>query len=408
VQKMYLVGLREFSQRVRKRGFLLTAVGLPLILLVVWGITGVFDTTAEPPLQDLSGARAPDRSIGYVDQADFVRSVPDPIPKDTFRAYPGIEAADQALSRGEISAYYVIPPDYRETGQVQRVSHVIPTAPIDNPLMEWLLVANLFPDRDANEVALLRWPFNDTGPEFVTLSPEGAAQSQGNPFLPFLVTIVVMIPLFTSGGYLLQSLTQEKSNRVMEILLVSLRPRQLLGGKLLGLGALTLVQYVVWVVLGVAALAVTGQATSQLLSGISLTGGELLLVVLYALGGFILYAALMAGVGALAPNLENSRSWVFVIGLPMLIPIYLWPSIVESPNGPLANALSIFPFSAPVTMLMRMTSTAVPTWQIGASLALLLVSGVGTVLLISRLFRVQTLLSGESLSIQRVWSALTG
>lgn len=226
--------------------------------------------------------------------------------------------------------------------------------------------------------------------------------------LPFLVTIAVMIPLFTSGSFLLQSLTQEKSSRVMEILLVSLRPRQLLSGKLLGLGALTLVQYVIWAAIGLLALVVTGRGASQLLSGISLSANELLLVVPYALGGFTLYAGIMAGIGALSPDMESSRTWVFVISLPMMLPIYLWQPIVTSPNGPLAAALSVIPFSAPVAMLMRMTSTAVPIWQIGASLALLLITGVGMIWLMARLFRVQTLLSGESLSLRRMWSALKG
>jgi ABC-2 type transport system permease protein len=226
--------------------------------------------------------------------------------------------------------------------------------------------------------------------------------------LPFVVAMAVMVPLFTSGGLLFQSLAQEKSNRVMEILLVSLRPRQLLTGKLLGLGALTLVQYVSWVVIGGLVLLVAGGDASQFLPSLSLSLGELGLVFPYALGGFLLYAALMAGIGALAQDVESSRAWIFIITLPMTLPIYLWMGITSSPHGPLATVLSMVPFSSPITMLMRMTSTVVPGWQIGLSLALLLLTGVGMIWLMGRLFRVQTLLSGESISLQRVWSALRG
>jgi ABC-2 type transport system permease protein len=132
------------------------------------------------------------------------------------------------------------------------------------------------------------------------------------------------------------------------------------------------------------------------------------LVFPYALGGFLLYAALMAGIGALAQDVESSRAWIFIITLPMTLPIYLWMGITSSPHGPLATILSMIPFSSPMTMLMRMTSTVVPGWQIGLSLALLLLTGVGMIWLMGRLFRVQTLLSGESISLQRVWSALRG
>jgi ABC-2 type transport system permease protein len=223
--------------------------------------------------------------------------------------------------------------------------------------------------------------------------------------LPFLVSIVIMVPLFTNGAYLFQSLAQEKSNRVMEILLVSLRPRQLFTGKLLGLGVLTLVQYVTWAFLGFVGLMIMGRDVSGLLSRINLSGGEGVLAVLFALGGYILYAALMSGVGALTRDVEDSRAWIFVVSLPMTIPIYLWMVIAGAPNGPLAVALSLIPFSAPVAMLMRMTSTTVPAWQIAVSLVLLLLAGLGAIRVMARLFRAQTLLSGETISVSRFLSA---
>ena len=314
-----------------------------------------------------------------------------------------------ALENGDIGAYYVVSPDYLQTGNLRRVSERLPTMPPDADWFRWVLVSNMFPDASQSDISRFRWPFNAGGPQFVSLSPEGETGAGGPPsMLPFVVAMVVMVPLFTSGGLLFQSLAQEKSNRVMEILLVSLRPRQLLAGKLLGLGALTLVQYVIWVVIGGLVLLVAGGNAVQFLSSSSLSLNELVLVLPYALGGFLLYAALMAGIGALAQDVESSRAWIFIITLPMTLPIYLWMGITSSPNGPLATVLSMVPFSSPMTMLMRMTSTMVPGWQIGLSLALLLLTGVGMIWLMGRLFRVQTLLSGESISLRRVWSALKG
>jgi ABC-2 type transport system permease protein len=104
--------------------------------------------------------------------------------------------------------------------------------------------------------------------------------------------------------------------------------------------------------------------------------------------------------------MEGSRTWVFIISLPMMIPIYLWTAIVNAPNGAFAVALSMIPFSAPVAMLMRMTTTAVPAGQILTSLILLLLTGTGMIWLMARLFRVQTLLSGESISLKRFFSAI--
>jgi ABC-2 type transport system permease protein len=411
MNKTLLVAIREFRQRVGKRGFLLASIATPLILLVIWGVAGggvVGGTSDEGLLADLKEADRPDQVIGFVDHAGLVQSIPKPVPEDLFRAYPDVEAAEAALERGQIGAYYVIPPDYRQTGNIRRVSPRLPINPPDVRWLNWLLVANLFPEGDVERVARLRQPFYASSLKSVNITPEGQTGAESNRMLPFLVTIVIMLPLFVSGGYLFQSLAQEKSSRVIEILLVSLRPRQLFTGKLVGLGALTLVQYAIWAFLGLLGLTIMGRDISGLLSGLSLSVHEAVMAVLFALGGYLLYAALMSGVGALARDVEDSRTWVFVVSLPMTIPIYLWMVIAGAPNGPLAVALSLIPFSAPVAMLMRMTSTTVPAWQIAASLTLLLLAGLGVIRLMARLFRAQTLLSGETISVQRFLSALQG
>jgi ABC-2 type transport system permease protein len=409
MQKTYVIARREFRQRVRTRGFWLAGIGVPLIMLVIWAFTGVLG--GSPPAassSELDLAERPDQVIGYVDQANLIQTIPHPIPDDLFKAFSDLQLAEAALAQGNIGAYYVIPSDYRETGDVQRISRRLAVNPPDVRWFNRLLEANLLPEAGPEFIDRLRRPFYATGPEFVNVTPEGQIEGSGNQMLPFVVTIAIIIPLFTGAGYLFQSLSQEKTSRVMEILLVSLRPHQLLTGKLLGLGALTLVQYILWVVMGLLVLILTGQDIGQLLSRISISVNELLLIIPFALGGFLLYAALMAGIGALARDVEDGRTWLFVISLPMMIPIYLGVAISGAPNGTLAVALSLIPFSAPVAMLLRITSTAVPIWQIGLSLMLLVLAGLGTIWLMARLFRVQTLLSGESLSVRRFLAALQG
>jgi ABC-2 type transport system permease protein len=405
MERILVVALREFRQRVRSRGFLFSAIGTPLILIAVWFGTGLLSPSAPEQPADLGQIPTPGETIGYVDQADLIHTIPAPVPADAYRAYPDTAAADQALASGEIGAYYIIPANYRDTGDVQRVSLRFPATPPETRTIDWILVRNILADDNSERAARLFEPFAGAAPRFVSLSAE-APQRGGTPMLPFIVTIAVLIPLFTGGTYLLQSLTQEKGNRVMEILLVSLRPRQLLAGKLIGLGALTLVQYTIWVAIGFIGLTVTGTNSALLQSAIRLSVGEGVVTVAFALGGFTLYAALMSGVGALSPDLEGSRAWIFVLTLPVMLPIYLWMPIANAPDGTLAVVLSLFPYSAPAAMLLRMTSTTVPAWQIGTSLALLVLGSGVTVWLMARLFRVQTLLSGEPFSIGRMLHAL--
>ena len=405
MQKTLLIGSHEFRQKIRSRGFWLTSIGVPVVMLVIWAITGGLGATAGPAAEPAEVDR-PDHTIGYVDQAGLIQMIPDQIPADMFQSFSDVQQANAALEEGEIAAYYLIRPHFRESGDVRRISPHFTLNPPDVRWFNRLLAANLMPEAEAEAVDRLRRPFYETGLQFVSVTAEAQAEGQGNEMMPFLVTIAILVPLFTGGGYVFQSLTQEKSSRVMEILLVSVRPRQLLTGKLLGLSVLTLVQYGIWGAFGLIALLVTGQDVVRLLARLSLSAIDLVLIIPFALGGFLLYAALMAGIGALARDVEDGRVWLFVVSLPMMIPIYMWAMIAADPNGLLAVGLSLFPFSAPVAMLMRLTSATVPAWQIGLSLGLLLLTAFGVIWLMARLFHARTLLSGESLSIRRFLAVL--
>ncbi len=407
MRNAWLVGLREFRVRVRSRGFLFTTLVTPALILVMWAFQGQLVSNPTPQLESPGGTGGDTAPLGYVDPGGLVQRVPPPLSEDDFKAFATRSGANRALVAGELRAYVYLPPDYLQTGNLTYVALDLPTSTPDIDAVNWLLIGNLLPSADETRLTRLRWPFGPGGSAaFVNLSPEGASGGFMSLMLPFLVTIAVMIPLFTSGSFLLQSIVQEKSNRTLEVLLVSLRPRQLLFGKMMGLGMLTVIQYVVWLAMGSFWLQnVRGSAVGAV-QALQISPLEGALVVPFALGGFLLYSSLMAGVGALAPDMEGSRAWVFLIAAPMMVPIYLWTSVVSAPDGAFAVGLSLFPFSAPVAMLMRMTSTAVPAWQLVLSLTLLIGTGAATLLLMGRLFRVQTLLSGEPLSLRRFATAL--
>lgn len=149
-----------------------------------------------------------------------------------------------------------------------------------------------------------------------------------------------------------------------------------------------------------------GMSSPLAFAGMLLGREDLVLVVLFAVGGMVLYSALMAGLGALTPDVHGSQNWVFIVTLPMMIPFYFWLSLVQQPTSTLALVLSLFPFSAPLAMLLRIMVMQVPAWQITLSLGLIAVTAVLVVRLMSRLFRAQVLLSGEPLSVSRLMAAL--
>jgi ABC-2 type transport system permease protein len=409
MSKIRLIAMREILGKIRSRGFLLTTLALPLIFIVIALVGGGVTGGGVEPVEAPPAADQVTQPVGIVDRADLIQKIPSDLRAAPIMEYSSLGEGESALRSGEIGALFLIPEDYRQSGDVVRYSLRLGSGLSDTEWLDWLLVSNLLPDMDQAALQRARYPFNAQNLRVVTLSAQGAQGAAAGSMIPYFVGIAVMMPLFTGGGYLFQSLTEEKSSRMLEILLVSIRPWQLLAGKVLGYAGLILLQYVVWIFLGAVAAAVTGSGGGGgLLASVDLSGPELLWVLPYALGGFLLYAGIMAGIGALAEDMESSRVWIFVITLPMLLPFYLGSAISQSPGGSLAVVLSLIPFSAPVAMMLRLTSTAVPVWQILFSLGALLLTGAGAIFVMARLFRAQVLLGGGGLSIRRLWSALSG
>jgi ABC-2 type transport system permease protein len=226
-------------------------------------------------------------------------------------------------------------------------------------------------------------------------------------FLPYIVTMIFYIIILSSSSLMLSSMNTEKESKVLEILMTSIEPRQMLTGKIIALGIAGLLQTVVWSGTGYLLLLISGQSFNlpiafQLPFSVVLWG-----LVFFTLG-YGLYASLMGGVGALVSNLREASQVTTVIIIPVIIPLVFISALIEDPNGLLAVIMSIFPFTAPITMMTRLSATTVPFWQISLAVVLL----VGTVWLVLRavsgLFRAQTMLSGQTFNIKLFFRALFG
>jgi len=200
-------------------------------------------------------------------------------------------------------------------------------------------------------------------------------------------------------------LGKEKENRVMEILLSSVRPLHLLMGKVIGLGGIGLLQMGVWTFLAL----VVFQRGASLFANITLptlSAGTWSLAIVHFIVGYLVYASLFAGLGAIAPSVKESSQYTFLLMLPTFIPLWFNSIMFASPNGPFAIWLSLIPLTAPLAMPMRLSLTAVPPWQWVVSLS----TSAGTAVLLlwgaTKLFRSQTLLSGQRFSPNVIWKAL--
>jgi ABC-2 type transport system permease protein len=219
--------------------------------------------------------------------------------------------------------------------------------------------------------------------------------------------MIFYIVILGSASLLLSSVTKEKENRIIEILMVSATPRQLLMGKILGLGIVGLLQTVLWVGTGYVLLQ---RSTSMfnLSAAFKLPVEFLIWGVVFFLLGYAVYASLMAGLGALVPNMREASQATIVVISPLILPMFLMNILINAPHGSVSTALSIIPFTSPIVMMTRLSAGGVPWWQPLLAVLLLLITVVLVIRAVSGMFRAQTLLSGQPFKVQTFFYALIG
>ncbi len=401
MHKILLVVKHEIVTTLQKRSFWVMTILFPAIILVFNVGTQILarnSFTQEDVQGILSGAVDQNETIAYVDESGLIKDRPAGLPADMLHAFAGEAEARAALAAGDYDYFFLIPADYVQSGRLIVITKDF--QPLNTPnesLLSFVLAYNLTGD-EATAVALL-------DPTRTLQSQAMAPQNgndQSNPlafFVPFATMFIFFFLISMSSGFMLQSVSREKENRTVEVLLLSLRPRELMLGKVLGLSVVALIQMVVWMGGSLVALN-RSQSLFSAVAGYTLPPGFIVYALLFFALGYLLYASLMGAIGALAPNAREGGQFTFFVLLPLLIPLWLNVSFIQAPHGALSTALSLFPLTAPTAMMTRMAVGGVPTWQIFASLGGLAVTTYLLVIVAARFFRADTLLSNSSIKWQ--------
>lgn len=404
-----LIIRHEISTTLRRRSFWLTTFLLPAFVLVLsLGSQSLarssLATGGSNPL--FKGALSASQPMGYVDQAGVIQNIPErPADRKSWRAgplqaYPDQAAAQAALEAGQISRYYVVASDFMTTGNVVVVDgdFSVFNSLENNDYFEYALRFNLA--SDAQLALLLDDPTASLKSQAV-VPPHNAKTDDFAGFgVPMAVLFIFYFVITMSSGFMLQSVSKEKENRTIEVLLLSVRPRELMLGKVLGLGVVALVQVAVW---GGGGLLVGGGLPG---GSLDLSEGFIVWALSYFVLGYLLYSSLMGAVGAIAPSAREGSKFTFLVMIPLFVPLILNSALIEAPNGPLSVFLSLFPLTSPVAMLARLAATSVPIAQLLLGLALLAITTYALVVLASRFFRADTLLSFNALNLRTVLHVL--
>ena len=340
------------------------------------------------------------RTVGYVDQAGIITGHQEQ-GLTTFEAFPDEAAARQAVADGDVVSAYVIRPDYMESGAINEIVMDQGGLDIDGggnaSALRSFVRENLI--SGSQDEALVQRILDPVNISTVTIDDSGDAVvndfDASHAIFFMAIAFAVIFSILTITGSLLQGLNEEKENRVMEILLSTISPDQLMLGKLVGLGIAGIIQMAIWV----GSLLAFLTAISTVADGFpAFSFPPLPLVMaaaLFFLLGYLFFASLMAALGAITTSQRESQQLTAIVILPAVVPFWVAFSVIENPDGPLARALTFIPFTAPTMSLARLALDAMGPFEIVASLAVLAVSVFLAVRLTQRLFRVYLLVYGH-------------
>jgi len=424
MNKSLLVLKHEVYSLVSRFSFWFGVLGIPLLGLVVLTVVNYINRSqgaggeSATPFAQVGEAFSQEedtRPQGFVDLSGIVQEYPQDFNGMDLLRYESESDAQKDMDSGKIGGFYVISKDYLKTGQVivyTEQYNLINAEDRSAPLTQ-LLAFNLL-GGDQALVNAVRNPIADL--ESVSTIPVTEENAPVAPrdresmtyfFLPYGIMMLFYIAILGSAGLMLNSVAKEKENRIMEVLLLSTNPIRLLLGKIVGLGLVGLLQVVIWLVSSLALLTLSGQ-TIPALAGVRIPPGMIVWGIVFFVLGYLVYASLMAGVGALVPNLREASQATMIVILPLMIPLFIISALIETPNSPISVGMSLFPLTAPTTMMLRMAATNVPFWQPLLAAALLVVTDILVMRAVAGMFRAQTLLSGQPFKVKKFFLALVG
>ena len=226
----------------------------------------------------------------------------------------------------------------------------------------------------------------------------------------FIFTMILYTSLLSWGMTISKSIIEEKGSRVIEVLLSAVSPRDLMWGKLIGVGLAGLTQLGLWALMGLAFAGYAATGMVAALSSFQIAPAVFIYLIVFFVLGFMLFSSLFMTVGSVCSSDQDAQQLQGLITLPMIVPILCLMLLLQNPNSPLAVVLSLIPLFAPMIMLARIILLQPPLWQILLSMALILVSVYLSISFAARVFRVGILMYGKRPSLREMirWYKLAG
>lgn len=397
---------REYLERVRSKSFAIGTVlgpALMSLLLVVPMLTA-----------DKGGDDA--RTVAVIDQTGIVRPALanvlaeygskgvtlEPLAVGADGLDGAVDSLKSLINDGSVHSGLVIPSDFVQTGRASFYNNSVGAMVLRDerlkPALDRILREERFRQAQvADSLMTFLTGRVDLGSIAVTAAGGEEEQDEAVTFVMAvgLIMIIYMMVLMY-GAHTLTAVIEEKGSRMVEVLLASVSPGDLMLGKVIGIGLAGLTQFAIWAI-AFFALSQRGVSIGEFSLDVGfLTPVILISFVMFFLLGFFLYATLYAGVGAMCNSVQDSQQFQFPLMMGLIIPMLLMQAVMRAPNSTMATVLSLVPLFSPVLMFMRVCMETPPLWQIGLSWALMGVAIWFSARAAGKLFRLGILMYGQA------------
>jgi ABC-2 type transport system permease protein len=433
MNKALIVAKREFLSRVQKKTFLLTTIGLPILIFGFYALIILFTVK-----------NTDDFKIAISDEANvFNKAITDKKNELVFSYVNSSEDSLKAqLSKGKIDAYVFVPKTFTLTSNTDSLKVVSDKSvgimtrekierKFENYIEEQRLITGT---KMSKEVLDSLQKSNQI--VFTTAKGEKDDKAGISYGVGFTSGFLIYIVLFIYGSMVMRGVMEEKTNRIAEVIVSSVKPFQLMMGKIVGIGSVGLLQFVIWIVLMMSASTIlalvspdtaaqmqnmpvqpgmaqaaqiqNSSAMSGLMSSLSTVNWPLIIgcFLFYFLGGYFLYSSLFAAVGSTVnEDPQDAQSLMLPVTLPIIFGIVIMMQAVNNPNSGLAVFGSLFPLTSPIVMVARVAygvPDGVTTFQLILSMVLLVVGFIGTTWLAGKIYRTGILMYGKKITFKEL------
>ena len=431
MDKIWIILEREYLERVKKKSFILSTILTPLIFPLFIAITVFVLTTEEKE----------ERVIALLDKNNFIEDSTR-IRGDIFlHTDNDISEIQNMIDEGEIYGALEIPEfDIYEPKDLRFYSKNVPSGDLISgieSLVENKIRELKIQDLKLNEESLDKLRTRITMETYsVDKEAEGISDEigvkQSNSDLAFGLGyfngFLIYMFVFIYGSFILQSVLDEKTSKVVEIIVSSIKPTQLMMGKVLGVGAVAFTQIFIWIILVTSISTFTSmyfginsyettqivQTEQEVNNSKEIVKGiydmfaavdikkTVLIFLIYFLGGFFLYGAFFAAIGSAVDNLQDANQFTLPISLPIIASLMFMGIVLNNPEGNASFFLSMFPLTSPILMMARL-AFGVPDWQLILSIMILIISVVFALWFAGRIYRVGILTSGSKITYKLIW-----